>query len=81
MLFSVLIVEEYHVFFLLSLQVDHRILKAFAIEHPKDIDAAAESILVDVLPSLTTSYDASCTVQDTNEVKHPSTSGNVAFGL
>lgn len=55
-------------------QVDHRILKAFAIEHPKDIDAAAESILVDVLPSLTTSYDASCTVQDTNEVKHPSTS-------
>ncbi|XP_042462833.1 uncharacterized protein LOC122046291 [Zingiber officinale] len=54
-------------------QVDYRILKAFAIEHPKDIDAAAVSI-VDILPSLTTSYDTSCTVQDTNEVKHPSTS-------
>ncbi|KAG6528575.1 hypothetical protein ZIOFF_010754 [Zingiber officinale] len=59
-------------------QVDYRILKAFAIEHPKDIDAAAVSI-VDILPSLTTSYDTSCTVQDTNEVKHPSTSVVLLF--
>ncbi|XP_020269288.1 uncharacterized protein LOC109844595 [Asparagus officinalis] len=33
-------------------QVDLRILKAVAIEHPKDVDAAVEFVLSEVLPSL-----------------------------
>ncbi|GAB4829780.1 hypothetical protein Ancab_019435 [Ancistrocladus abbreviatus] len=40
-------------------QVDSRILKAAAIEHPKDPDQAVESILTEVLPYMTKQLDAS----------------------
>ncbi|CAL9185960.1 uncharacterized protein LOC103978893 [Musa acuminata AAA Group] len=53
-------------------QVDFRILKAVAIEHANDVDAAAESILLEVLPSITGSCEASCTLQDKDAMKHPS---------
>ncbi|CAL9174322.1 unnamed protein product [Musa hybrid cultivar] len=53
-------------------QVDFRILKAVAIEHSNDVDTAAESILLEVLPSITGSCEASCTLQDKDAMKHPS---------
>ena len=65
----------------LSLQVDFRILKAVAIEHANDVDTAAESILLEVLPSITGSCEASCTLQDKDAMKHPSSAGQVAFDL
>ncbi|XP_042379804.1 uncharacterized protein LOC121972187 isoform X2 [Zingiber officinale] len=55
-------------------QIDLRILKAVALEHPNDIDAAAESILVEILPSIATSYESSFALQDANEVVRVSTS-------
>ncbi|KAG6517400.1 hypothetical protein ZIOFF_020786 [Zingiber officinale] len=55
-------------------QVDLRILKAVAIEHPSDVDAAAESILVEILPSIVSFHEASSTPPDANEVAHASTS-------
>ncbi|XP_042460743.1 aldehyde dehydrogenase, mitochondrial-like [Zingiber officinale] len=51
-----------------------RILKAVALEHPNDIDAAAESILVEILPSIATSHESSFALQDANEVVRVSTS-------
>ncbi|KAG6469641.1 hypothetical protein ZIOFF_070571 [Zingiber officinale] len=54
--------------------IDLRILKAVALEHPNDIDAAAESILVEILPSIATSHESSFALQDANEVVHVSTS-------
>ena len=38
-------------FFLLPSQIDLRVLKAVAIEHSKDADAAIEFILSEVMPS------------------------------
>ncbi|XP_074583591.1 uncharacterized protein LOC141839685 [Curcuma longa] len=55
-------------------QIDLRILKAVALEHPNDIDAAAESILVEILPSIATFHESSSALQDANEVVHVSTS-------
>ncbi|RRT45008.1 hypothetical protein B296_00048444, partial [Ensete ventricosum] len=52
--------------------VDFRILKAVAIEHANDVDTAAESILLEVLPSIAGSCEASCTLQDKDAMKHPS---------
>ncbi|KAG6479469.1 hypothetical protein ZIOFF_062935 [Zingiber officinale] len=40
-------------------QIDLRILKVVTLEHPNDIDAAAESILVEILPSIVTSHESS----------------------
>lgn len=40
-----------------SLQVDHRILKAIAIEHNKDVDSAVVAFLDEVMPSMTDSHD------------------------
>jgi hypothetical protein len=34
-------------------QVDHRILKAIAIEHSKDVDSAVVAVLDEVMPSMT----------------------------
>ncbi|THU68588.1 hypothetical protein C4D60_Mb08t05460 [Musa balbisiana] len=51
-------------------QVDLRILKAAAIEHANDVDSAAEFILLDVLPSIVGSCEASCTLQDIDETGH-----------
>ncbi|XP_042379806.1 uncharacterized protein LOC121972187 isoform X4 [Zingiber officinale] len=59
-------------------QIDLRILKAVALEHPNDIDAAAESILVEILPSIATSYESSFALQDANEVVRVSTSDGKA---
>ncbi|KAG6474240.1 hypothetical protein ZIOFF_068165 [Zingiber officinale] len=55
-------------------QIDLRILKAVALEHPNDIDDAAESILVEILPSIATSHESSFSLQDANEVVRVSTS-------
>ncbi|KAG6486644.1 hypothetical protein ZIOFF_055223 [Zingiber officinale] len=55
-------------------EIDLRILKAVALEHPNDIDAAAESILVEILPSIATSHESSFALQDANEVVRVSTS-------
>lgn len=63
------------------LQVDLRILKAVAIEHPSDVDAAAESIIVEILPSIASFHEASSTPPDANEVAHASTSSSVSFVL
>ncbi|KAG6503088.1 hypothetical protein ZIOFF_035377 [Zingiber officinale] len=57
-----------------DVQIDLRILKAVALEHPNDIDAAAESILVEILPSIATSHESSFALQDANEVVRVSTS-------
>lgn len=51
-------------------QVDLRILKAVAIEHPKDADAAAEFILSEILPSLSAPAEASYAVGDAKETRH-----------
>ncbi|KAG6518593.1 hypothetical protein ZIOFF_022073 [Zingiber officinale] len=51
-------------------QIDLRILNAITLEHPNDIDAAAESILVEILPSIVTSHESSFALQDANEVVH-----------
>jgi hypothetical protein len=40
------------------LQVDHRILKAIAIEHRKDVDSAVVAVLDEVMPSMTGSAGA-----------------------
>lgn len=40
------------------LQVDHRILKAIAIEHRKDADSAVVAVLDEVMPSMTGSTAA-----------------------
>ncbi|KAG6530568.1 hypothetical protein ZIOFF_012809 [Zingiber officinale] len=55
--------------------------QAVALEHPNDIDAAAESILVEILPSIATSHESSFALQDANEVVRVSTSGNASFVL
>jgi len=39
-------------------KVDHRILKAIAIEHRKDVDAAVVAVLDEVMPSMTSSAEA-----------------------
>ncbi|GJN14386.1 hypothetical protein PR202_gb01209 [Eleusine coracana subsp. coracana] len=39
-------------------QVDHRILKAIAIEHNKDVDSAVVAVLDEVMPSMTDSVGA-----------------------
>ncbi|KAG6506576.1 hypothetical protein ZIOFF_031900 [Zingiber officinale] len=57
-----------------DVQIDLRILKAVALEHPNDIDAAAESILVEILPSIATSHESSFSLQDANEVVRVSSS-------
>ncbi|RWV97662.1 hypothetical protein GW17_00039536 [Ensete ventricosum] len=67
--------------YVLVFQVDFRILKAVAIEHANDVDTAAESILLEVLPSIAGSCEASCTLQDKDAMKHPSSAGQIAFGL
>jgi len=43
-------------------------LKAVAIEHPNDVNAAVEFILYEVLPSLSGPSDATYSVHDTREV-------------
>ncbi|KAG6483697.1 hypothetical protein ZIOFF_060349 [Zingiber officinale] len=58
----------------MSLHIDLRILKVVALEHPNDIDAAAKSILVEILPSIATSHESSFALQDANEVVRVSTS-------
>ncbi|KAG6472733.1 hypothetical protein ZIOFF_070210 [Zingiber officinale] len=55
-------------------QIDLRILKVVALEHPNDIDVATESILVEILPSIATSHESSFALQDANEVVRVSTS-------
>ncbi|KAJ6806393.1 uncharacterized protein M6B38_174280 [Iris pallida] len=50
-------------------QLDPRILKAVAIEHPKDADAAAEIILSEILPSSSAALEASYTVDDAEETR------------
>ncbi|KAJ6794873.1 laminin subunit beta-1-like [Iris pallida] len=50
-------------------QVDLRILKAVALEHPKDADAAAEFILSEILPSTRAPTEASYTVDDAEETR------------
>ncbi|KAG6536645.1 hypothetical protein ZIOFF_001703 [Zingiber officinale] len=62
-------------------QIDLQILKVVALEHPNDIDAVAESILVEILPSIATSHESSFALQDANEVVRVSTSGNASFVL
>lgn len=42
--------------FFILFQVDARLLRAVAIEHPKDADAAAEVVLTEILPYM--SYSA-----------------------
>lgn len=46
------------------MQVDIRILKAVAIEHSKDVDAAVESILSEVLPTTSSSHEVFLTSDD-----------------
>jgi len=46
------------------LQVDHRILKAIAIEHRKDVDSAVVTVLDEVMPSMTGSAGALSTHQE-----------------
>ncbi|WOL03207.1 hypothetical protein Cni_G11927 [Canna indica] len=53
-------------------QVDLRILKAVAIEHPSDVGAAVESIIVDVLPTITGSHEPSHPMQDKNGTEYSS---------
>lgn len=55
-------------FFPLPYQVDSRILKAVAIEHSDDVNAAVEFILCEVLPSLSGPSEASDTVHNAHEV-------------
>lgn len=43
----------------LYLQIDARLLKAVAIEHSKDADAAVETIVTEVLPFITEKAKAS----------------------
>ncbi|CAD6333839.1 unnamed protein product [Miscanthus lutarioriparius] len=45
-------------------QVDHRILKAIAIEHRKDVDSAVVTVLDEVMPSMTGSAGALSTHQE-----------------
>ncbi|XP_042518062.1 uncharacterized protein LOC122091892 [Macadamia integrifolia] len=51
-------------------QVDIRVLKAVAIEHPKDADAAVECILFEVLPYLRSPSEPLCTQNDSQDVNH-----------
>ncbi|XP_043722567.1 uncharacterized protein LOC122669781 isoform X2 [Telopea speciosissima] len=51
-------------------QVDIRLLKAVAIEHSKDVDAAVECILFEVLPSLPCSSESHHIPSDSQDVKH-----------
>ncbi|XP_077231472.1 uncharacterized protein LOC143864333 isoform X2 [Tasmannia lanceolata] len=53
-------------------QVDVRVLKAVAIEHSKDVDAAVEFILLEVLPTLCTPLEAKQTFSDNQETTYPS---------
>jgi len=46
------------------LQVDHRILKAIAIEHRKDVDSAVVTVLDEVMPSMAGSAGALSTHQE-----------------
>lgn len=46
------------------LQVDHRILKAIAIEHRKDVDSAVVTVLDEVMPSMNVSAGALSTHQE-----------------
>eukprot|EP00268_Persea_americana_P014612 TRINITY_DN16532_c0_g2_i1.p1 TRINITY_DN16532_c0_g2~~TRINITY_DN16532_c0_g2_i1.p1 ORF type:complete len:577 (-),score=162.53 TRINITY_DN16532_c0_g2_i1:451-2181(-) len=50
-------------------QVDVRILKAVAIEHSKDVDAAVESILSEVLPTISSSHEVLLTSDDKHGVE------------
>ncbi|KAG6477927.1 hypothetical protein ZIOFF_061359 [Zingiber officinale] len=61
--------------------IDLRIFKVVALEHPNDIDAAAESIFVEILPLIVTSHESSFALQDANEVVRVSTSSNASFVL
>ncbi|ONK68004.1 uncharacterized protein A4U43_C05F6190 [Asparagus officinalis] len=51
-------------------QVDSRVLKAVAIEHPNDIKAAVEFIVSEVLPSFTGRSEVSDTVHSAHEVSN-----------
>ncbi|OVA20065.1 Ubiquitin system component Cue [Macleaya cordata] len=51
-------------------EVDIRILKAVAIEHPKDADAAVEVILFEVLPSTSSRPEASLPTIDNRDDEH-----------
>ncbi|XP_043714954.1 uncharacterized protein LOC122663339 [Telopea speciosissima] len=51
-------------------QVDTRVLKAVAIEHPKDADAAVECILFEVLPYLRIQSESHGTQNDSEDVNH-----------
>ncbi|XP_058077797.1 uncharacterized protein LOC131226115 isoform X2 [Magnolia sinica] len=54
-------------------QVDVRILKAVAIEHSKDVDAAVESVLLEVLPTICSPQED--LTHDYQQDKHPSVGG------
>ncbi|XP_077219445.1 uncharacterized protein LOC143853528 isoform X2 [Tasmannia lanceolata] len=51
-------------------QVDVRVLRAVAIEHSKDVNAAVEFILFEILPTMCTPQDAKHTVSDNQEPMH-----------
>eukprot|EP00262_Sarcandra_glabra_P022103 TRINITY_DN9628_c3_g1_i1.p1 TRINITY_DN9628_c3_g1~~TRINITY_DN9628_c3_g1_i1.p1 ORF type:complete len:604 (+),score=151.82 TRINITY_DN9628_c3_g1_i1:111-1922(+) len=66
-------------------QIDVRMLRAVAIEHSKDVDAAVEFILFEVLPSMGNPPEELLTLNDNQEVKYPTTveaeSGDQSFSL
>ncbi|XP_072960787.1 uncharacterized protein [Typha angustifolia] len=51
-------------------QVDLRILKAVAIEHINDVDAAVEFVLFEVIEHIGTSRGASYNIDDADEIKN-----------
>ncbi|KAF8394460.1 hypothetical protein HHK36_020668 [Tetracentron sinense] len=57
-------------------QVDLRILKAVAIEHSKDADAAVEFILLEVVPSMSRLAEAPCSPSKNQDVDDISVGAN-----
>ncbi|XP_073114184.1 uncharacterized protein [Elaeis guineensis] len=51
-------------------QIDLRILKAVAIEHPRDVDAAVEFVLSEVLPCISETKETSYTLNNTHDAEH-----------
>ncbi|XP_010931961.1 uncharacterized protein [Elaeis guineensis] len=58
-------------------QVDLRILKAVAIEHSKDVDAAVEFVLSEVLPCISESRDTSYTLDNAYDMEHSLASAGI----
>ncbi|KAG1365440.1 hypothetical protein COCNU_12G004400 [Cocos nucifera] len=51
-------------------QIDLRILKAVAIEHSNDVDAAVEFVLSEVLPCISESRETSYTLENAYDTEH-----------